>query len=77
MTNDPFCSKLIQSIKCGLVSTSANISSESYQGQFDNLPASIKESVDYIVNLPLKNKSSQPSQIIKIGENNEVTIIRK
>lgn len=77
MTTDPFCSKLIQRLKGGLVSTSANISNEVYVNQLDKIPDSIKNGVDYIVNLPLQNKNAQPSQIIKIGSNNEVTIIRK
>ena len=37
----------------------------------------IKNNVDYIVHLPLPNPNGKPSQIIKIGENSEVTIIRK
>ena len=77
LTKDPFCSKLIQRIKSGLVSTSANISNQPYIGDLDKLPEAIKDNVDYIVNLPLKNESAPPSQIIKIGADSEVTIIRK
>ena len=77
ITKDAFCQQLIQRIKCGLVSTSANISNEAYGGNLENLPDAIKNGVDYIVNLPIKNKSGQASQIIKISQNSEVTIIRK
>lgn len=77
LTSDEFCSKLIQRIKCGLVSTSANISNQPYVGGTEKIPNEIKDQVDYIVNLSLKNKSAIPSQIIKIGEKSEVTIIRK
>ncbi len=77
ITADPFCQQLIQRCKSGIVSTSANISNQAYQGKFENLPTAITEKVDYIVNLPLKNHSAPPSQIIKIKLNGEVDIIRK
>lgn len=77
VTKDPFCIQLIQKLKHGLVSTSANISNETYQNDMDKLPADIKNNVDYIVNLPLKNDKQPPSQIIQIGADSEVTIIRK
>ena len=77
ITKDEFCKQLIQRLKFGIVSTSANISNEPYQNDFENLPKAITENVDYIVNLPLKNKAGVPSQIIKIEANGEVTIIRK
>lgn len=77
ITKDNFCSQLINKLKFGLVSTSANISNQSFDGSFENIPESIKNGVDYIVNLPLANKSGQASQIIKISEKSEVTIIRK
>ncbi|MFT5819987.1 MAG: L-threonylcarbamoyladenylate synthase [Crocinitomix sp.] len=77
VTKDAFCIQLIQKLKHGLVSTSANISNESYQNDIDKLPADIKNNVDYIVNLPLKNDKQPPSQIIRIGADSEVTIIRK
>ncbi len=77
LTTDPFCTKLIQRIKCGLISTSANISNSEYKGDLEKLPEEIKKSVDYIVNLPLKNKLAKPSQIIKINRDGEVKIIRK
>ncbi len=77
ITKDSFCNKLIQKVKHGIVSTSANISNEIYLNGLENIPTAIKDNVDYIVNLPLKNKSAQVSQIIKIGEDSEVSIIRK
>jgi L-threonylcarbamoyladenylate synthase len=63
--------------KCGLVSTSANISNQPYLNSLEEIDPEIKNNVDYIVNLPLPNPNGKPSQIIKIGENGEVTIIRK
>ena len=76
ITNDPFCVALMRATKCGLVSTSANISNQPYQA-LDQMPAEIKNAVDYIVPLPLKTPNARPSQIIKIGADSEVTIIRK
>ncbi|MDA7804145.1 L-threonylcarbamoyladenylate synthase [Crocinitomix sp.] len=77
VTKDPFCIALIQQLKHGLVSTSANISEQAYSNDIRNLPSSIRDNVDYIVNLPLKNQNAAPSQIIKIGADSEITIIRK
>lgn len=76
LTNDPFCVALMRATKCGLVSTSANISNQPYQA-LEQMPDEIKGAVDYIVPLPLKNPNARPSQIIKIGADSQVTIIRK
>lgn len=76
-TKDEFCSKLMNKTSCGLISTSANISGEAFPLSLDDISDSIRNGVDYIVNLPLQNKVIKPSQIVKIGLNNEVTIIRK
>ncbi len=77
LTKDPFCVQLIQRIKMGLISTSANISNQPYTNNLTDISSEIRDQVDYVVNLPLQNKSGRASQIIKIGENSEVTIIRK
>lgn len=77
VTKNEFCAKLIQKLKSGLISTSANVSGEKSPEKFEDISNTIKNGVDYIVNLPLANKNVKPSQIIKIGENSEVTIIRK
>lgn len=77
ITKDPFCAQLTKALKHGLVSTSANISDQPYSNDIRNLPSSIRENVDYIVNLPLKNSNASPSQIIKIGLDGEINIIRK
>ena len=77
VVKDKFCRTLIQKLKSGIISTSANISGEKSPIKFEDISDSIKNGVDYIVNLPLTTKTPIPSQIIKIGENSEVTIIRK
>ena len=77
LVKDEFCTKLIQKLKSGIISTSANMSGEKSPANFEEISDSIKNGVDYIVNLPLSKKDVPPSQIIKISEKSEVTIIRK
>lgn len=77
MVSDPFCSKLMDKIKCGLVSTSANISGQESPKSFKDISTEIIQAVDYVVDLPDTSANNKPSQIIKIGANSEVTIIRK
>jgi len=77
VVKDKFCSTLIQKLKSGITSTSANVSEDKSPTKFEDISDTIKNGVDYIVNLPLSTKNPIPSQIIKIGENSEVTIIRK
>ncbi|MCB0477475.1 MAG: threonylcarbamoyl-AMP synthase [Crocinitomicaceae bacterium] len=77
LTKDPFCQKLCQQLKTGVVSTSANISGAASPQSFNEIEDSIKNSVDYIVNLRQNEKMTTPSSILKIGTNGEVKIIRK
>jgi len=77
VTQDPICLKLIRSIRKPLVSTSANISGEPSPTCFDEVSAPIKKGVDAIVEERLNEKRTAPSQIIKIDESGNVTIIRK
>ena len=77
MVTDGFCNQLIMKTKAGVVSTSANVSGTGTPTGFEDIDPKIKEGVDYIVNLPNHPVTSKPSQIIKISEKSEVTIIRK
>ncbi len=77
LTKDEFCKQLIQQLKTGIVSTSANISGAPSPKDFKDISPEIINQVDYVVNLPLAQKNASPSQIIKITEKSEVTIIRK
>lgn len=76
-TDHAFCNQLMQKTKCGLVSTSANISGQPFPKQFSDIDPQILKSVDYVVNLLQDQKSGRPSQIIKIGLQSQVKIIRK
>ncbi|WP_299257010.1 L-threonylcarbamoyladenylate synthase [uncultured Aquimarina sp.] len=77
VARDPFCSKLLRKFKRPIVSTSANISGKSTPRNLKEISKEILEGVDYVVNLPLKNKDVKPSSIIKIGGDSTVKIIRK
>ena len=60
-----------------LVSTSANISGEASPKCFAEIPQELKDGVDYIVEPSLEKQSTgKGSQIIKIGLDGEVKIIR-
>jgi len=77
LTKDPICIQLIRGLKKPIVSTSANLSGEAHPTCFSDVPAIIKEKVDAIVEERLKEKQISPSQIIKIGLDGSVKIIRK
>ncbi|OIQ34685.1 MAG: threonylcarbamoyl-AMP synthase [Crocinitomix sp. MedPE-SWsnd] len=77
LAKNDFCNKLIQKLKSGIVSTSANISGEPNPNGFNEISDEIKNQVDYVVYLPELSNSSQSSQIIKISEKSEIQIIRK
>ena len=77
LTKDEFCTQLITRLKAGVVSTSANRSGEAAPISFEEVSEEVKNSVDYVVNLPGRLGTSKPSQIIKIKKNSEVEIIRE
>ncbi len=77
VTNDPICRKLIQRLKGPIVSTSANFSGEKSPTCFDDISEKLKNKVDGIVMERLKDVCTTPSQVIKIGLDSTVQIIRK
>lgn len=77
LTTDPICVKLIQHLKKPIVSTSANISGDPIAKSFSEIHADIKTSVDAVVEERLTETCSRPSQIIKIGLDGTVVVIRK
>lgn len=76
LTKDPICLKLIRSIRKPIVSTSANLSGEPSPTCFDEISPVLKQGVDAIVEERLNEIRTQPSQIIKIGLDSSVQIIR-
>ena len=77
VTKDPICLKLIRSMRKPLVSTSANLSSEANPSCFADVNQQIKDQVDAIVMEKLEAKNNIASQIIKIGLNYSIQVIRK
>lgn len=73
-----FCRELVRRLRHPLVSTSANISGEPTPKSFKEISQEIKDAVDYIVSPKLENGSTgRASQIIKLGLDGEVRIIRQ
>jgi L-threonylcarbamoyladenylate synthase len=77
VTKDPICLKLIRSMRKPLVSTSANLSGEANPSCFADVNQQIKDEVDAIVMEKLEVKNNVASQIIKIGLNYSIQVIRK
>ncbi len=77
VTKDPICLKLIRSMRKPLVSTSANLSGEANPSCFADVNQQIKDQVDAIVMEKLEAKNNIASQIIKIGLNYSIQVIRK
>lgn len=77
VTSDPICLQLIRGMRNPLVSTSANLSGEAHPHNFGEIHPSVRSSVDAIILERTNEQMKTPSQIIKIGLNGEVTVIRK
>lgn len=76
ITKDPMCIKLIRGLKRPIVSTSANLSGEKNPTSFSAISAEIKNSVDIILEERINEQMNQASQIIKIGIDGSVEVIR-
>lgn len=76
LTKDPICLALIRSIRKPLVSTSANISGHPFPTNFSNIDPQIKDQVDVIVEERISEQLTTPSQIIKIGLDSSIQVIR-
>ena len=73
-----FCRDLVRRFGRPIVSTSANISGEPTPKKFADIPQSIKDSVDCILDPSLERQSSgKASSIIKVGIDGTIDIIRK
>ncbi|TSJ48042.1 L-threonylcarbamoyladenylate synthase [Fluviicola chungangensis] len=76
LTKDPVCLSLIRGIRKPLVSTSANISGKPFPTNFSSIDPQIKDRVDAILELRTDELLSSPSQIIKIGLDSSIQVIR-
>jgi len=73
-----FCRNLAYKLGRPIVSTSANISGEPAPSRFKEIAQEIKDAADYVVSPSLEKESTgKASQIIKIGLDGEVAVIRK
>jgi L-threonylcarbamoyladenylate synthase len=78
ITNEPFSKELCYRFQKAIVSTSANISGESAAQNYSDIDPRIIEAVDYVCwSRRQEHKPHQPSSIIKLKENGEVTVVRK
>lgn len=77
LTAGAFCRELVRRLRRPLVSTSANISGEPTPNSFAEISDEIKNAVDYVVPKPFgAGASGRSSQIIKLGLDGEVQILR-
>lgn len=78
IVKDEFCAELIRQFGKPIVSTSANVSGTRDPISHSQVPAVIKEGVDYIVDHHRDRiVKTKASRIIKLNPNGEFTIIRK
>ena len=78
ITNEPFSKELCFRFKKAIVSTSANISGEPAAQNYGDIDPRILEAVDYVCwSRRQEHKPHQPSSIIRLRQNGEVSIIRK
>lgn len=77
LTREDFSSQLCFHLRRPLVSTSANVSGQPSPKTFADIPADIINAVDYVVKYRQGDTTPhEPSTIIKIGNNNDVKVIR-
>ena len=78
ITNEPFSKELCYRFQKALVSTSANISGEPAAQNYCDIDPRIIEQVDYVCwSRRQEHKPHNPSSIIKLAQDGQVTIIRK
>ena len=78
ITSEPFSKELCYRFQKAIVSTSANISGEPAAQNYGDSDPHLLEAVDYVCfSRRQEHKPHQPSSIIRLRENGEVTIIRK
>jgi L-threonylcarbamoyladenylate synthase len=75
---DEFCNRLLHKFGRPLVSTSANISGMLAPSCFADIVPEIKKEVDYVVNWRREDRTpAEPSTIMRLKNNGEISIIRK
>lgn len=77
ISQDTFCTELINKFGKPIVSTSANISDRPTPTCFAEIEPKILQNVDYVVALHHDKKNTKSSQIIKIMKDGSLKILRK
>ncbi len=77
ITKDPLCVNIIRMLKKPIVSTSANISGAPTPTNFHSISPIIKSKIGMIIEHKMEQEMTQSSQIIKIGINGDIAILRK
>ena len=78
ITNEPFSKELCFRFQKAIVSTSANISGEPAAQNYGDIDPRILEAIDYVCwSRRQEHEPHQPSSIIRLRQNGEVSIIRK
>ena len=78
ITNEPFSKELCYRFQKALVSTSANISGQPAAQNYCDIDPQLLEAVDYVCwSRRQEHKPHQPSSIIRLRADGEVTIIRQ
>ncbi len=77
ITREKISQAICQQLRVPIVSTSANISGNQTPRFFSEVDPEVVTAVDYVVPLRQDDRTSAlPSEIIKLGVHNEVTLIR-
>jgi len=76
IASDKYCRQLISDFGKPIISTSANISGEATPKQFSEIDDRILDAVDYIVDLHQEKICEKSSTIVKVTNQNLVTLIR-
>ena len=71
---DKFCNNLIKKFDKPIISSSVNISGESFPFFFNEIKKEILDQADYKVSLRLNEKLDKPSKIIKMCDNSIITL---
>ena len=71
---DKFCNNLIKKFDKPIISSSVNISGESFPFFFNDIKKEILDQADYKVSLRLNEKLDKPSIIIKMYDNSIITL---
>ena len=77
VASDKFCRYLINKFKKPIVSTSANKAGGITPRSFKEIDKAILSGVDYVVNLHRETITSNPSSIIRLGNDGTVQVIRE